>query len=704
MSCIPNKPCKEESINWGSSARGKQDMVYIEADGRIWFDLLPYVRMNYNFGNYKLATVCQEILKSDNKDDLKIKDMFRYYREKDKVGLAQALNYCTQDSNVVLMLWEKMLTWFDITATGTVCCVPAFYIIAKAQQIRIVSQMLNYCMQHNIILETNIHKPDDNTYVEGALVTPPIAGLYKNICPEDFASLYPSIIRAYNIDYTTIVTDPNIPMEDTHNLEWETHIACSCPKSDGSKPVKNKNGIPRIICTKYCFRWLKQPKTDSDKGYKGIIPTLIKNLLDARKNTRKVIAQNEKLIDELKQDLTSENKRKINDLKDTNSVLNKRQLAFKVSANSMYGILGAAAGYLPLLQGAMSVTFMGRTSIMKASKYIAENHGGKIIYNDTDSAYVQFAHLNDKPLLEIWNHALHVSEDTSKLFPEEMKLEFENAIYSPFLIFSKKRYVGLVRNEKGEIEDKWKISGIVLKRRDNCTVLKELYKHMIEFVLYNVDGLTKLTHIQDYNKLIEDYKIAKRGITAKKRKDDNEVTRNLTKMEQQMKEWEILSRKNETVRELMLLVDSYISAMFLMDKYKAKDYVIVKGLTKDVYAAKTVPPHVAVANKMKQRNQIVQTNDRIAYLLIDKGYKPGTLETQDVKAEDYEFFMDNCEWLRVDFLYYMEKQIINPCEQIFEVACGVHGFVESLYNYRFNHKMMIYSLKQKLKPKVNYID
>ena len=74
-------------------------------------------------------------------------------------------------------------------------------------------------------------------------------------------------------------------------------------------------------------------------------------------------------IDELKEDLTPENKRKISDLKDTNSVLNKRQLAFKVSANSMYGALGTKTGYLPLPPAAMCVTHTGKYSILKANEF-----------------------------------------------------------------------------------------------------------------------------------------------------------------------------------------------------------------------------------------------------------------------------------------------------------------------------------------------
>jgi DNA polymerase elongation subunit (family B) len=76
----------------------------------------------------------------------------------------------------------------------------------------------------------------------------------------------------------------------------------------------------------------------------------------------------------------------------------------------MYGIMGAAEGYLPFLPGAMSVTKIGRDSILKASSYIEKNHKGKVIYNDTDSAYTIFPHMDDKPMEELWKYANMIVE------------------------------------------------------------------------------------------------------------------------------------------------------------------------------------------------------------------------------------------------------------------------------------------------------
>jgi len=91
------------------------------------------------------------------------------------------------------------------------------------------------------------------------------------------------------------------------------------------------------MCEKRFYRFLKEPK--------GVLPTVIENLLNARKKVRNVdIVKYEEKIKLLKAEEEIDNSEEIAKIESILQVLEKRQLAFKVSANSMYGAMGVREG------------------------------------------------------------------------------------------------------------------------------------------------------------------------------------------------------------------------------------------------------------------------------------------------------------------------------------------------------------------------
>ena len=129
-------------------------------------------------------------------------------------------------------------------------------------------------------------------------------------------------------------------------------------RDERSKLVSQNAKI--FMCEKRKFRFLKEPK--------GVIPTILENLLTARKNTRTEMKQ-------IKKDGQG-------GWETLHDVLDKRQLAYKVSCNSMYGAMGVRKGYLPFMPGAMCTTFMGRQNIAKAAGLLKTEHDGDIVYGD----------------------------------------------------------------------------------------------------------------------------------------------------------------------------------------------------------------------------------------------------------------------------------------------------------------------------------
>lgn len=532
IGCLDGKHCEVKSIKWASSGRGKQDMSYINPDGRVIIDIYPYVRKNCKLPNYRLETICDEYLKV-NKDPLKAKDIFRCYRQFTPESLSLCGGYCVQDSYVVLLLFDKLNVWADLTETATVNNVPLFDVITTGEQIKMYSQVYKYCYHQNIVIESNAYQAKDDEHFKGAYVSQPIHGLHKKVVPLDFASMYPNTMRAYNFDYLKLVNDPSIPDEDCHIMEFSEHEYCGCSKDayPGKKAPKMKDGTTKRMCADYKYRWLKE-----EISGRGILPSILETSLTARAKVREYIEVLKKQVKTLNAIISGkyEGKRKeltesvehlthieipiddvvkgtldedqkklikirIDYLLNLINILDRRQAAFKVNANSVYGACGAKKGYIPFLPIAMCVTFMGRTNINKVNEFCKSRYGATIIYNDTDSCYCRFPEFDNRPVGELWDHCLKVVAEIKSIFPKELSLEFEGKIYEDFLILTKKRYVCKSMNKDGQIDPKLFKRGVILQRRDNCAVLRQTYQLLIFKIFDFNQDIIALKELPDIN-------------------------------------------------------------------------------------------------------------------------------------------------------------------------------------------------------------
>lgn len=106
------------------------------------------------------------------------------------------------------------------------------------------------------------------------------------------------------------------------------------------------------------------------------------------------------------------------------------------------------------------------------------------MYGDTDSNYVIFDDIThgDHKLKcnQIWDRALRISNIVSNLFPNPMKIEFEEKIYWKFLILTKKRYMYYSCNKDGCVSEKIRQKGVLLARRDNCLFVKNINKKVVK--------------------------------------------------------------------------------------------------------------------------------------------------------------------------------------------------------------------------------
>ena len=512
-------------LKLSSSALGDNILKYIDIDGTVLIDLLKVMQRDQKLDSYKLDNVASIFL-GDNKNDLKPQEIFDKFKgnSEDRCVIAK---YCIQDCCLVNRLIHKLKILENNIGMGNVCLVPLNFLFRRGQGIKIFSLIAKECMEREYLIPTIKSYSEnlielDNGY-EGAVVLEPKEGIYLNepIVVFDYGSLYPSSMISCNLSHDCYLMDEKYRVEDP-NIEYKT-ISYDLYEGVGDK--KKKTGEKDCVFVQY------------KDGRKGIIADVLDMLLKQRKNTRKKIEYQTIIANDGKTysgicsdkgdyyevyniDANSKilvQKCNIQSIKETynifeQDVLDALQVAYKVTANSLYGQIGARTSSIYLKEIAACTTATGRNMIMLAKDFVERNYNAEVIYGDTDSIFCKFP-LTDKEGNAVFGKdalqfAIDIGKDVEKhinvpdIMPSPQKLNYEKCLY-PFIIFSKKRYVGNLY-ETDTTKYKQKSMGIVLKRRDNAQIVKKIYGGVINIILEKQDLDGSIVFLQEeLNNLVE---------------------------------------------------------------------------------------------------------------------------------------------------------------------------------------------------------
>ncbi|VDM61514.1 unnamed protein product, partial [Angiostrongylus costaricensis] len=418
-----------------SKQMGSRVNKSIDIHGRVIFDVLQVVLRDYKLRSYTLNSVSYHFL-SEQKEDVEhsiISDLQRG----DEHSRRRLAVYCMKDAVLPLRLLEKLLSVINYMEMARVTGVPLNYLLTRGQQIKILSMMLRKSKADNFFLPVIEVQGADSEGYEGATVIEPMRGFYNEpIATLDFASLYPSIMIAHNLCYTTLLKKP----------EGE----------EGKDYVRTPSG--NYFATK--------------ERRRGLLPVILEDLLAARYEV--VYPMSFSYADFFV------------------------GWCSMISANSVYGFTGATVGKLPCLEISQSVTAFGRQMIdMTKSevekRYVAGTLDGKcpinaqVIYGDTDSVMVRFG---VKTVAEAMEIGLHAATEVSKIFTPPIKLEFEK-VYFPYLLINKKRYAGLYFT-KPDKHDKMDCKGLETVRRDNCPLVAKVLSTCLEKLMIDRDASSAL--------------------------------------------------------------------------------------------------------------------------------------------------------------------------------------------------------------------
>lgn len=408
--------------NWSSSAYGEVRIIKPDSEGVIYIDLFLVISRDYKLRKYSLNYVSDHFL-GDQKDDMPAKEMFRIFHEqklsltigtlmdefeetpqcsdskmrhlskkihaihpqvyehdiydmmvdrtfsdkfnviyedrlaKSRIEMTRFIEYCVIDSLLPIKLFNKLSCFENIMGSAAICSLNPEVIYMSGQQIGTYSLLYRFGHKQNILLQKMVY--EDEGKFKGGHVNKPVAGYHTKVTTLDFNSLYPSIMIANNLCYTTI-----IPAEFIRFIKKDRYRTILLPNDEKVYVMKQDE-------------------------YIGFVPDVLKKLLSDRKSVRRPVKQLEKDLDEALLSINDIITRKI---RFNLATIDSRQKGLKIVCNSVYGFMGASLekGIMPYKIIGKATCCIGRGLILGVADHVEKTYPGcKIVYGDTDSVMVK---------------------------------------------------------------------------------------------------------------------------------------------------------------------------------------------------------------------------------------------------------------------------------------------------------------------------
>lgn len=270
---------------WSSRAHGYIRTDHLYSPGRISIDLMRVIKATHTLNAYSLNECAMHFL-GETKHPIKSDEMFAIYERMvlmttiltkasevtvtspfDDIvktiewsiayneclaDISRVIEYCIQDSELVLKIIDKIYMWIAMNEMSNVVDTMPYELYTRGQQMKCISQIYRAASGAGYIVDS---KPVSDIPYVGGLVRAPIPGFHEYVMVFDFSGMYPSIIRAYNLCYTTLIPNKaKVSRENCHVMALETGTE-EVEENEDSDPEENgdeEEPIPGML--------IEQPK------------------------------------------------------------------------------------------------------------------------------------------------------------------------------------------------------------------------------------------------------------------------------------------------------------------------------------------------------------------------------------------------------------------------------------------------------------
>jgi DNA polymerase I len=369
-----------------------------------------------------------------HKLDIDASQMDREWAERPE----EVLEYCVRDTVLPLDILDRLQSVARKEALASVSLTTVETASSGTTSQWLDSLVIRLADRRNVSVPTTNSGPRRRDQIAGGYVHEVDAGLEPWVVVLDFKSMYPSIMIANNICFTTLLRDGSV--DDSHSVSPTTE-------------------------TRYL----------SKEDRLGLVPQLLEQLMQSREVHKAALSVARESGDEAEAFLQDQ-----------------LQYAVKILMNSFYGVFASSFYRFTHPDLGASITEWARHNIRGIIAHV-EKRGHEVVYSDTDSIFVKApvdkeSPINkppeDSPVHADWERAkaetLRFGESLASEFTKEgAELELETALSAFFSHGAKKRYVGRVVWPREEML----IRGYEVRRTDSFALLTRTMTEMFEMIL-----------------------------------------------------------------------------------------------------------------------------------------------------------------------------------------------------------------------------
>lgn len=443
-----------EGNNSAAAAYYHRKGADIKITGRHVLSLWRIVRKEVKLGAYSREAVASELFQTTfpKHTSRNLEDWLRSSRT-----APRAIRHLIRSASLNIAILDKLNILSRSGELARVFGVDFMSVFIRGSQFRVESMLARIARLRQFLL---LSAPREEVFQQPAvealpLVMEPQSALYVDpVIVLDFQSLYPSVIIAHNLCFSTMLGNVNRISTWSESRRIGVVPNYSPPTIDDGPIVPPDNVF--VSSSGEMF-------VDSSVR-RGILPQLLKEILETRVMVKKAM------------------KSVVND-DATTGLLNARQFGLKMIANVTYGYTAASfSGRMPCAGLADAIVQCGRDSLEEIVRFVEEElrqeTGATVVYGDTDSLFVKVPGASREEAFDIGDR---IVARAAEIFPDPITLKLEK-VYQPCILQTKKRYVGFSYESKEQAVPVFDAKGIETVRRDSCPLVQKALEKAIRIL------------------------------------------------------------------------------------------------------------------------------------------------------------------------------------------------------------------------------